>query len=97
MTELIFSKDAQRQLRALRVYDQRRIVDAIRRHLIHADPTQQTRNKFRLRRTSDHADYELRVGDLRVFYRVVTDKVYVTLVGAKHGSRILVDGEEFEL
>jgi len=98
MEELIFSKDARGQLRRLRVYDQRRLIKAIRRHLIDADPREQTRNKFRLRRASEHADYELRVGDLRVFYRVAeTKRVYITLIGAKRGNKVVVNGEEFEL
>jgi hypothetical protein len=37
-----------------------------------------TRNTFRLRRPSPHADYELREGDWRVFYRVEGEAVLVT-------------------
>ena len=66
-------------------------------HLQENFPTEETRNKFRLRRPSDHADYELRLGDVRVFYRVQDELVEVVLIGKKQGDRLLIGGEEFEL
>jgi len=96
--EPVFSPDAHRQLRELRVYDQRKIIAAIRKHLVEADPCQQTRNKFALRHTSQYADYELRVENLRVFYRITEEgDVCITLIGVKRGNKLLIDGEEFEL
>jgi mRNA-degrading endonuclease RelE of RelBE toxin-antitoxin system len=71
--------------------------DAMRRHLVDADPTETTRNKFRLRRVSQHADFELRVEEWRIFYRVEPDAVVVTLFGEKRGNRLIVGGEEFKL
>ena len=98
MNEPIFSPEARRQLRNLRVHDQRKIVEAVRKHLVGGDPREETRNKFRLRRASAYADYELRVGELRVFYRVQDPhQVYVALIGVKRGSKVIVDGEEFLL
>jgi len=73
------------------------IKEAIRLHLIEADPSQTTRNKFRLRRPSEYADFELRAGNWRVFYRVDQHRVIVTLVGEKKGSRLIVEGEEIRL
>ena len=61
------------------------------------DPAETTRNKFRLRRASQHADFELRVERWRIFYRVETDAVVITLFGEKHGDRLIIGGEEFEL
>lgn len=98
MNEPIFSDDALRQLRGLRVYDQRKVVDAIRKQLIEADARQVTSNKFPLRRASEYADYELRVGSLRVFYRLASDgTVILTLIGVKRGNQLLIEGEEFDL
>jgi mRNA-degrading endonuclease RelE of RelBE toxin-antitoxin system len=69
----------------------------MRTHLQDNDATEETRNKFRLRRPSAHAEYELRLGDVRVFYRVRDDVVEVVLIGTKRGNRLVVAGEEFEL
>jgi hypothetical protein len=69
----------------------------LRVHLQENDATEESRNKFRLRRASSHAEYELRLGDLRAFYRVRGELVEVVLIGRKDGNRLLVGGEEFEL
>ncbi len=94
----VFSPDAVRQFRKLRVYDQRAVVDGVRKHLVEAEPGETTRHKFRLRRSSDVADYELRLGDLRLFYRIeASGEVTVTVIGLKKGEKLVVEGEEFEL
>lgn len=93
----IFSPDAVRQLKKLRAYDQRALLDGVRQHLVDGDPAEKTRNKFRLRRVSDVADYELRLGELRVFYRMTTHEVIVTVIGAKKGGKLLVEGKEFKV
>ncbi len=69
----------------------------IRVHLRENDPTEETRNKFRLRRPSTHAEYELRLGEIRVYYRVRNDVVEVLLIGEKRGDRLMIGGKEFEL
>ena len=61
------------------------------------DATEENRNRFRLRRLSPHADYELRIDTWRVFYRVQDDVVIVELIGRKKGNVLLIDGKEFEL
>jgi hypothetical protein len=69
----------------------------IRDQLALQDPTEETRNRFRLRRLSPHADFELRVEPWRVFYRVQEELVIVELIGRKKGNVLLIDGKEFEL
>ncbi len=100
-TRLIFSPDAERQLFQFRAFDQRRIVDAIREQLIQADPRNETRNKFALDPPPDCADYELRIGRFRVFYRVAEEEegvsVIVALIGRKDRNKLIVEGEVFEL
>jgi hypothetical protein len=100
-TELVFSPDARRQLPQLGVFDQRRLVDAIGRQLIEGDPRTESRNKFALDPPPDCADYELRVGNLRVLYRVEQEgdnlSVIVALIGKKVRNKLIVEGEEFEL
>jgi hypothetical protein len=84
-------------LRWLPVHQQRAVTDGIRRHLVENDPQAETRNKFRLRRASGAADYELRLGDLWVLYRVEGSLVSITVVGIKRGNTLIVKGEEFLL
>lgn len=73
-------------------------MDSIRAQLVLGDPLAGTRNKFRLRRASAYADFELRVDDMRVFYRVTREGVVlITLIGRKLGSRLVVEGKEFQL
>lgn len=61
------------------------------------DATQETRNRFRLRRPSAQAEYELRLGEVRVFYRVSEDVVEIVLIGMKQGNRLVIGKEEFEI
>lgn len=69
-----FGRTAMSELKDLRVFDQRRIVEAIERQLPH-EPTVQSRNRKQLEGISptfDHVPpvWELRVGEFRVFYDV---------------------------
>jgi mRNA-degrading endonuclease RelE of RelBE toxin-antitoxin system len=89
------SPDAVRQLGALRAHDRRLVRDQIREQLGESDAKQETRNRFRLRRPSRVADYELRIRDWRVFYRVVDDTVQVVLVGRKSGTFLVIDRKRF--
>ena len=61
------------------------------------DPTQEDRDRFRLRRASPHADFELRIEQWRVFYRVQGNMVIIELIGRKKGNRLMIDGKEFVL
>jgi len=100
-TELVFSPDARRQLLRLKAFDQRRLVEAIGKQLVDGNPRGETRNKFALDPPPDCADYELRVGNLRVLYRVEeesgTSRVIVAIIGRKDRDRLIVEGEVFEL
>ena len=91
------SPDAVRQLRALRAHDRGLVKEQIREQLGESDATQETRNRFRLRRPSRIADYELRIRDWRVFYRVVGNIVQVALIGRKRGNVLMIDRQRFIL
>jgi len=95
--EISFTPIAVRQLQRLPKTGRTAILEGIQTHLVEADPAKTTRNKFRLRRPSEHADFELRLGQWRVFYRVLEADVIIALVGKKEGNRLLIDGEEFVL
>jgi hypothetical protein len=95
--KVILSPDALRQFRALGAYDRQLLRDGMRKHLQDNDATQETRNRFRLRRPSEVADFELRVEKHRVFYRVAGSEVRVALIGIKEGNALLVEGRRFIL
>jgi mRNA-degrading endonuclease RelE of RelBE toxin-antitoxin system len=97
MRNVAFTPLAIRQFRRLPKASRSVILEGIRKQPVDADPAELTRNKFRLRHPSAHADFELRIGCWRVFYRVLAHEVVVTLVGKKEGNRLLIDSEEFLL
>jgi len=61
------------------------------------NPTEEDHNRFRLRRASAYADYELRAERWRVFYRVQQGVVIVELIGRKDGNHLIIEGKEFIL
>ena len=97
MNEIVFSPAAVRQFKRLPAAARGIIKETIRERLSEQDPTEETRNRFRLRRLSEHADYELRVDPWRVFYRVQGKTVTVELIGQKKGNILLIEGKEFKL
>jgi mRNA-degrading endonuclease RelE of RelBE toxin-antitoxin system len=94
---IVLSPDALRQFRKLRAKDRSRLRDATLASLGEDDVTVEARNRFRLRRPSEFADFELRVDDLRVFYRVAGERVEVVLIGRKKGNHLVIDGKRFTL
>ena len=97
MWQVEFTADAVRQFKRLPKAVRALLKDVIRVHLVETDPATATRNKSRLRRASQYADYELRAGEWRIFYRLEGTTVVVTLLGEKVGNLLVVEGEEFEL
>src|SRR4051794_6342509 len=81
------------QLRALPAREQR-IMEAAAQARLTQQPTTLTRAIKRLR-PNPLAEYELRVGDLRVLYNVAGDEVVLLIVGRKVGNKLIVEGEEF--
>ena len=94
---IVLSRDALRQFRKLRAKDRSRLRDAMLASLGEDDATVEARNRFRLRRPSEFADFELRVDDLPVFYRVAGERVEVVLIGRKKGNHLVIDGKRFTL
>lgn len=96
---------ASEQLRALPTRDQRTVVDSVEVQLRH-DPEVETRNRKRMR-PNNLATWELRIGDLRVFYEIeplppAGEKpalltVVILAVGLKQGNRLWIGDEEVEL
>ena len=92
--EVLFSPAAVRQLRRQPAAARSLVKAKVAELLGRQDPTEQSRNRFRLRRESQHADFELRIEPWRVFYRVEESRVLVELIGRKEGNRLFVEGKE---
>jgi mRNA-degrading endonuclease RelE of RelBE toxin-antitoxin system len=92
-----FAPEAVRQFRELRAGERSRLRDAIAASLGEDDAANPTINRFPLRRPSAYGAFELRVGDFRVFYRIVEDEVRVTVIGRKVGNQLLISGKRVTL
>ncbi len=90
---ITITTEAEQQVQALPARDQRILQAAITARLLH-QPTTLTRAIKRLR-PNLLAEFELRVGDLRVLYNVEGDEVVLLIVGRKVGNQLIVSGEEF--
>ena len=80
-------------MRAFAARDQRILEVAIASRL-EQQPTTLSKAIKRLR-PNPLAEFELRVGDLRVLYNVEGEDVVILVVGRKLGNRLIVEGEEF--
>jgi mRNA-degrading endonuclease RelE of RelBE toxin-antitoxin system len=87
---ITITEEAEVQLRALPARDQR-ILEAHIVARLHDRPTMPTKAIKRLR-PNPVAEFELRVGDLRV----VDDEVTLHIIGRKVGNTLVVKGEEYD-
>lgn len=97
MNRVVFSPAAVRQYKRLPAGARSLLKKEIREQLALQNAKEETRNRFRLRRLSEYADYELRIEPWRVFYRVQNDLIIVELIGRKRGDVLLIEGKEFKL
>lgn len=91
-----FAESVRKQFKALTARQRRIILDAIEKQLIH-EPLKETRNRKALR-PNPLAPWELRVGDLRVFYEPEIGEdakkiIKILAVGRKEGNKLFI-GEE---
>ena len=97
MFELTFSESAAEDLRAVKKSDQKKILAAIQEQLT-AEPVKETRNRKPLRPNS-LAQWEIRVGEFRVFYDVAEKEKEITIkaVGWKEHNKLYFRGKEGKL
>lgn len=97
MFEIRFTHDAFVDISRLRPVDRRRVIAGIEAELAHL-PTIETRNRKRLR-PNQLAEWELRIGNLRVFYDVDGDAAVVSIVacGVKQRDRLVIRDKEWRL
>ena len=93
-----YSPETEEHLAWLTVRQAATVMDTVERQLRH-QPTVAARNR-KLLRANPMAPWELRIGDLRVYYevRVAPERVVVIkAIGLKERSRVRIGGEEVEL
>jgi mRNA-degrading endonuclease RelE of RelBE toxin-antitoxin system len=95
-----FDDETDDQLSYLTARQRATIFDAVERQLSH-EPTVETRNRKRMQMDKPGfiASWELRVGNLRVYYDVEDGPpatVLITAVGVKVRSRVRIGGQEYE-
>jgi mRNA-degrading endonuclease RelE of RelBE toxin-antitoxin system len=95
--QIRFSRDAERQLGELSARDRGILLEAIEEQLMH-QPELATRHR-KLLRENPLANWELRVGEYRVFYRVVSgqDMVLIIAIGTKSHNSLWIEGKETRL
>ena len=91
--EITITAAAESQMRSLPVREQRILEAAIQARLRHL-PTTPTRAIKRLR-PNPLAEFELRVGDLRVLFNVEVSEVVLIVIGRKVGNKLIVEGEAY--
>src|SRR5216683_6283190 len=89
--------DAVRHFDGLSAGERSRLKAAMQAALGEDDATVESKHRFRLRRLSGLYEFELRDGDLRVFYRVKDDQVLVDAIGRKRGNQLFSGGRKVTL
>jgi mRNA-degrading endonuclease RelE of RelBE toxin-antitoxin system len=93
-----YSPDAEEHLRALSARQQRIVLDTVDRRLVH-QPAVETRNRKPMR-PNPVAPWELRIGNLRVYYDVEEEPepvVFIRAVGIKERHRVRIGREVIDL
>lgn len=93
-----YSAEAVDHLAGLTAHQSSTVLDKVERTLSH-EPTVPTRNR-KVLRANPLAAWELRIGDLRVYYEVKVEPdpvVVVKAIGTKQRGRVVIGGEEVEL
>jgi mRNA-degrading endonuclease RelE of RelBE toxin-antitoxin system len=93
---LIYSDGVKSQLQKLRAVERSAVIRGIEEQLLHV-PSQITKNRKKLR-PNPLAPFELRIGNLRVYYDVTENdepSVSIVAIGIKKGSIVFIDDKEY--
>jgi mRNA-degrading endonuclease RelE of RelBE toxin-antitoxin system len=96
--DIKFAADVKQHLEALTARERSTALEGLERQLLH-EPLVETRNRKPLR-PNPVAPWELRIGNLRVFYEVVPGDpgvVGIVAVGKKEGNVVRIGGKEIKL
>lgn len=91
--QITITTEAESHLQALPVGEQRLLEAAIQSRLRHQPKTPTM--AIKKLRPNPLAEFELRIGALRVLYNVEGEEVVVLVIGRKVGNKLVVKGKEF--
>ncbi len=94
--QIEYTVKARLSLRELQANDRATVLDAIGKRLLHQAEEEVT-NRKRLRPNKLGVQWELRVGNLRVFYNVEGKTVNILLIVEKRGNELYMGKEKIEL
>jgi mRNA-degrading endonuclease RelE of RelBE toxin-antitoxin system len=80
--EIELTDESKQDILALRLFDRRKVLDAIERHLRH-EPMKESQSRIKRLRELTRPQYRLRVDDIRIFYDVADEVVEIIAVIAK--------------
>ena len=97
MTTLELTPEARDDLRWLRKFEQKIIIEGIEARL-QSEPATQTRNRKPLR-PNDLASWELRIGKYRVFFDIdeKEESIKIKAVGWKEHNKLMIRGREYQI
>lgn len=93
-----YSPDAREHLRALSARDKRLVLDSVARQL-QSEPAVETLDRKKMR-PNPLAPWELRIGNLRVYYDIEEgpeSTVWIDAIGVKKGNAVYIGGEKVDL
>ncbi|NEP63106.1 MAG: hypothetical protein F6K31_40405 [Symploca sp. SIO2G7] len=93
-----YSPESEEHLRYLTTRQQVIVIDGVDEQLMY-QPTVETRNR-KLMRPNPLAPWELRIGDLRIYYDIEEEPepvVYINAVGIKERNQVRIAGEIYNL
>ena len=93
-----YTRAALDHLRGLTARQRATVIDEVNQQLRY-EPTVETQNRKPLR-PNPLASWELRIGDLRVYYEVEEapeQLVIITAIGIKRRNRVYIEGELYDL
>lgn len=93
-----YSPESVEHLRQLTARQQATVLDTVEQQLMN-QPTVETKNR-KLMRPNPLAPWELRIGELRVYYDVEEEPeavVYINAVGIKQRNQVYIAGEIYEI
>ena len=95
--EIVFAAAVEGHLKALPARDRRIVLDGIE-ELLSSQPGIKTRNRKPIQ-PNNLATWELRLGDLRVYYRIAhTERVVeVVAIGVKRREQVWIGGARIQL
>jgi mRNA-degrading endonuclease RelE of RelBE toxin-antitoxin system len=96
--QIEYSPGTEEHLRALTVRQQRVVLDTVDKQLIH-QPMAKTRNRKPMR-PNMLATWELRIGNLRVYYDIEEEpvpRVYIQAIGIKDRNQVRIGGKVIKL